>query len=187
MTTTIRQSGHIFVGRVEADAIPAILDPITTALQAGAKSYNLGLSSYGGNAHAGLAIYHALRGIDHNFKLTIHNIGFVASSAVFIFLAGDHRLATQNSVFVVHEPGTDLSGGFNEQDLDMHRQELLFSRDAYIDVLVGRTKIQRDDAKALIRAGTYLRPPCAKRYGLISAIADFKFPHLGIQVDATKA
>lgn len=59
------------------------------------------IDSYGGAVSEGWAIYNAL--LQHPAKINTYGDGFVASAALFPFLAGDNRYASNLSAYYLHE------------------------------------------------------------------------------------
>ena len=61
---------------------------------------HLCISSHGGDIQQGLLLFDALRGL--SFPITTHNLGYVNSAAVLLYLAGRPRLAVPDSSFTIH-------------------------------------------------------------------------------------
>jgi len=89
-------------------------DPITAAqfradLQAiQASEITVRILSMGGSVHDGLGIYNALK--QHPAQITTINDGVAASIASLIFMAGDVRIASANSMTMIHAPWTWVDG-----------------------------------------------------------------------------
>lgn len=65
------------------------------------KAIDVVLMSEGGDAYAALAYYDFIRNSNIDFR--IHATGLVASAAVIILAAGDHRSMSKNAWIMVHE------------------------------------------------------------------------------------
>lgn len=65
-----------------------------------AAEINVHVDSYGGSVSEGWAIYNALQA--KNAQVTTHADGFVASAAIYPFLAGKQRIANNVSAFYFH-------------------------------------------------------------------------------------
>lgn len=89
-----------FVGHINPVTVNNIRSAILPALKQGTTEIELMLSSEGGDINSGLALYNFLRVIP--VPLTTVNIGSVESIAVIVYLAGDKRLAVDNSRFLIH-------------------------------------------------------------------------------------
>lgn len=71
------------------------------------------IDSYGGSVSEGWAIYNALR--QHPAKVVSYGDGFVASAALYPFLAGDERIASNLSAYFLHQVIVSVDG--NADDL----------------------------------------------------------------------
>jgi ATP-dependent Clp protease, protease subunit len=75
---------------------------IDGALRAiGAKNVTVKINSPGGNVFDGLAIYNLLR--EHKAKVTVKVMGYAASAASIIAMAGDEIQIAQGAFFMVHK------------------------------------------------------------------------------------
>jgi len=80
------------------------------------------ISSPGGAVFEGIAIMNALRG--YKGKVTTLINGLAASAASYIFLAGDERLATEGSFYMIHNATNFLFGAYQKQELERVHQLL---------------------------------------------------------------
>lgn len=76
-----------------------------------AAEINLHIDSFGGNVSEGWAIYNALK--DSRARVTSYADGFVASAAIYPFLAGQERIASNVSAFYFH-PASQFAAGYAE-------------------------------------------------------------------------
>ena len=78
----------------------------------GVTELNVHIDSYGGAVSAGWAIYNVLK----DFPGTVNTFadGFVASAAVYPFLAGKNRAANPMSAFFLHQAWTIADGNADE-------------------------------------------------------------------------
>ena len=76
-----------------------------------AAEINLHIDSFGGNVSEGWAIYNALQ--SSRARVTSYADGFVASAAIYPFLAGQERIASNVSAFYFH-PASQLAAGYAE-------------------------------------------------------------------------
>ena len=70
------------------------------------------IDSYGGAVSEGWAIYNALR--QHPAKIVTYGDGFVASAALYPFLAGDERVASSLSAYYFHRVSITANGYADE-------------------------------------------------------------------------
>ena len=76
-----------------------------------AAEINLHIDSFGGNVSEGWAIYNALQ--SSRARVTSYADGFVASAAIYPFLAGQERIASNVSAFYFH-PASQFAVGYAE-------------------------------------------------------------------------
>lgn len=77
------------------------------------------INSPGGAVFEGIAIMNALRG--YKGKVTTLINGLAASAASYIFLAGEERVATEGSFYMIHNSATFMYGYYQRQDIDKVR------------------------------------------------------------------
>ncbi|MGL4695185.1 ATP-dependent Clp protease proteolytic subunit [Enterococcus larvae] len=77
------------------------------------------INSPGGAVFEGIAIMNALRG--YKGKVTTLINGLAASAASYIFLAGEERMATEGSFYMIHNSATFMYGYYQRQDIDKVR------------------------------------------------------------------
>ena len=78
----------------------------------GVTELNVHIDSYGGAISAGWAIYNCLK--DYPGVVNTYADGFVASAAVYPFLAGKNRYANPMSAFFLHQAWLTTSGNADE-------------------------------------------------------------------------
>ena len=78
----------------------------------GVTELNVHIDSYGGAISVGWAVYNVLK----DFPGTVNTVadGFVASAAVYPFLAGKRRVASPVSAFFLHQAWTNANGNADE-------------------------------------------------------------------------
>ena len=126
------------------------------------------IDSYGGSVSEGWAIYNALR--QHPAKVTTYGDGFVASAALYPFLAGDNRIASNLSAYYLHRVSISADG--YSDDLRKAADEADQMTEIGISAFVERTGMDENDARKLMEAETWLSPDQAMEYGIATAIAD---------------
>lgn len=75
---------------------------IRMGLEQNSSAIDIYINSPGGDAHSGLAIYDYLRTFPR--IINTHIMGVCASAATMIFLGGDYRYMSENSVMMIHHP-----------------------------------------------------------------------------------
>lgn len=127
---------------------------------------NVHIDSYGGIVSEGWAIYNAL--MHHPARVVTYADGFVASAAIFPFLAGEERRASNVSAFYLHEGWMHASG--YADDLRAAADQLDTLTDIGINAFTARTNMSAETVKELMAAETWLTPAQALDYGIATAI-----------------
>lgn len=125
------------------------------------------IDSYGGSVSEGWAIYNALR--EHPARVTTYGDGFVASAALYPFLAGDERIASNLSAYYMHQVLVSAEG--YADDLRKAANEADTMTDIGINAFVERAGMDAETVKSLMAAETWLTPAQALEYGIATAIA----------------
>ena len=123
------------------------------------------VDSFGGQVSEGFAIYNALRA--KNAQITTHADGFVASAAIYPFLAGTQRIANNVSAFYFH-PAIGGGRGYAE-DLREAADEL----DKLTEIGLGAFKnagMKEQAARDLINSKTWYSPEAVLEMGLATSI-----------------
>lgn len=124
------------------------------------------IDSYGGSVAAGWGIYNALR--QHPAKVRTYGVGFVASAALYPFLAGDERYASTLSAYYMHEVLTGVTG--YADDLRKAADEIAAMTEIGINAFVERAGMTREKVQELMRAETWLTPESALELGIATAL-----------------
>lgn len=139
------------------------------------------VDSYGGSVSEGWAIYNALR--QHPAKIVAYGDGFVASAALYPFLAGDERIASSLSAYYFHQVLVTASG--YADDLRAAADDAEKMTEIGINAFVERTGMDADQVRQLMEAETWLTPAQALDYGIATSITqDTALP---VAQDAKKA
>lgn len=124
------------------------------------------IDSYGGAVSEGWAIYNALR--QHPARVTSYGDGFVASAALFPFLAGDERVASNLSAYYLHQVMVSAEG--YAKDLRTAADEADLMTEVGINAFVERTGMSTEKVRALMEAETWLSPEKALDLGLATSM-----------------
>lgn len=126
---------------------------------------NVHVDSYGGEVSEGFAIYNALRA--KNAQITTYADGFVASAAIYPFLAGTQRIANNVSAFYFH-PVIGGGRGYAE-DLREAADEL----DKLTEIGLGaftNAGMKEQAARDLVNSKTWYSPEAVLEMGLATSI-----------------
>ncbi len=147
---------------VTANRISAVLRSI------GNQDIVVRINSPGGDMFEGIAIYNLLRA--HPAKVTVEILGWAASAASIIAMAGDEIRMGLGSFMMVHNAWGMVIGNRH----DMREAAHLFDQfdAALADIYQARTGMKRADIEQLMDAETFMAPAQTVEYGFADAIDD---------------
>ncbi|SNZ21713.1 head maturation protease, ClpP-related [Cohaesibacter gelatinilyticus] len=149
-------------GGVTAKRISAALRSI------GEKDVTVQINSPGGDMFEGIAIYNMLR--KHPAKVTVEVLGWAASAASIIAMAGDEIKMGLGSFMMVHNAWGVVIG--NRHDLQDASELFEGFDNAIVDIYEARTSAKRDEIVKLMDAETFMGPSAALENGFADAIDD---------------
>lgn len=131
------------------------------------------IDSYGGAVSEGWAIYNALR--QHPARVVTYGDGFVASAALYPFLAGEERVASNLSAYFFHRVSIRAEGCSDELRAAADKADMM--TDIGISAFVERTNMDEAEVRRLMDGETWLTPTEALERGLATSItADAALP-----------
>lgn len=136
--------------------------------EAGGEDVTLVINSNGGVAVAGFEIYAML--MEYEGKVTAHIVGAAMSAASIIACAADKILASDASVFMIHNTLSYAEGDY--RDMQMEADALREFNESIINVYVRRTKKSREELQELMDHNTYMSAQKAIENGFVD---DFMF------------
>lgn len=149
-------------GGVTAKRVSAALRSI------GEKDVTVKINSPGGDMFEGIAIYNLLR--KHKAKVTVEVMGWAASAASIIAMAGDEIRMGLGTFMMVHNAWGIVIGNRH----DMREAATLFDGfdGAIADIYEARTGISRADIEKLMDAETFMGAKDAVEKGFADTVAD---------------
>jgi ATP-dependent Clp endopeptidase proteolytic subunit ClpP len=136
--------------------------------QIGERDITVQINSPGGDMFAGMAIYNLLR--KHKGKVTVEVMGWAASAASIIAMAGDEIRMGLGTFMMVHNAWGMVVG--NRHDM-REAAELFDGFDAALaDVYEARTGMKRADIERLMDAETFMGPSEAVKNGFADVVDD---------------
>lgn len=149
-------------GGVTAKRISAALRSI------GKNDVTVKVNSPGGDMFEGIAIYNLLRA--HPAKVTVEVLGWAASAASIIAMAGDEISMGVGTFMMVHNAWGVVVGNRH----DMRDTADLFDGfdSAIADIYEARTGMKRADIEKLMDAETFMGPSEAVKNGFADAVDD---------------
>ena len=162
-------------GGVTAKRISAALRSI------GNRDVIVRINSPGGDMFEGIAIYNLLR--THPAKVTVEVLGWAASAASIIAMAGDVIRMGLGSFMMVHNAWGMVIGNRH----DMREAASLFDGfdSAIADIYEARTGVKRSEIEKLMDAETFMGASEAVEYGFADGITDDADPASGPAVSAS--
>lgn len=134
----------------------------------GNKDVTVKINSPGGDMFEGIAIYNLLR--DHPAKVTIEVMGWAASAASIIAMAGDEIRMGLGTFMMVHNAWGVVIG--NRHDM-RDAAELFDGFDSAItDIYEARTGLEREEIVSLMDAETFMGPSDAVARGFADSVDD---------------
>lgn len=132
----------------------------------GKKDVKVQINSPGGDVFEGIAIYNLLR--NHPAKVTVEVLGWAASIASIIAMAGDEIRMGLGSFMMVHNAWGVVVGNRH----DMREAADLFDGfdGALVDIYEARTGMKRADIEKLMDAETFMGPTEAVANGFADAV-----------------
>lgn len=134
--------------------------------QLDADEIHLHIDSLGGSVPEGWGMYNAL--MEHPAKVVTYADGFVASAALYPFLAGDERIANSVSAFYFHEAGTSAEG--YAEDLRKAADQVELITGIGINAFVERTGQTRETIAQLMKDETWMTAERALEMGLATSL-----------------
>lgn len=132
------------------------------------------ICSAGGGAYNSFALYDALRKVSgRGIRVVCCAQGFAASAAAMIVLqAGDKRIASPNTRFILHEIARDaIYERLTKSSMEDEAREMKILQDIVLDILESRTGKSRKMLSGLVeRKETYLSAVEALEWHLIDEI-----------------
>lgn len=127
---------------------------------------NVHIDSYGGSVKEGWGMYNALR--EHRAKIRTYADGFVASAALYPFLAGDERYASPVSAFFLHQVSVSAYG--YADDLREAANDADLMTDIGIQAFVDVAGMTKEKTLELMQKETWLKPKEALDLGICTDI-----------------
>lgn len=127
------------------------------------KSLKVYISSYGGDALAGLTMYNDMRELAESGKhITTVNRGYAVSAASLMFVAGDEREMARGSKLMIHEP-MQLATASTLKDV---AESLESSTEEYAKIYSEHSRLSVEDVRAAMAKETWYDPVKAVKAGL---------------------
>ena len=138
------------------------------------------MNNSGGDAMQGcsisdeLRIFSALQKLKENpITIIMEARGIVASAAVPVLLSADYRVASRNTVFMIHPGGLWKGGGWVKETLkDLEEQAAMMKvmNDRYSTIVSENSKLSKSEVLELMKKTTWWTAKEAKELGFVHEI-----------------
>lgn len=118
------------------------------------KEITFRINSIGGDAEAGIAIYHRIRDLDASTTTIVD--GLAASAASIIAQAGDKRVANVGTQTMIHGASTFQYGFYNEQDLRKATRALGTINKSIAGIYAERSGREVDEILSMMKAEKWM-------------------------------
>jgi ATP-dependent Clp protease, protease subunit len=153
---------------------------IANQISLGTHNITIGISSGGGDTSAAFGVYNSLIALENqnpHTKITMVNIGEVASAAVVIFCAGNERYSLPNANFMIHGNGMDIPPSHLEASMLKNTLDLINSmNEQTIRIISNTTKKNKAEIEAAVSGQVVLSSQQAKDWNLIQDIRQSPAP-----------
>ena len=175
------QSGGIVIGNTlyfpiwsyisGADTL-SLWKNIQIAKHQGIKTLHIYINSGGGSGFDGLGISDVIQSAQKDgIKVIMEANGLIASAAVPIFVMGDHRIASQGTMFMIHQAQLfKFFSSEKQDDLIAQSDMLRLLEDRYKCLVASRSKLSIDDLTVKMARTTWFTATQAKEWGLVDEI-----------------
>jgi ATP-dependent Clp protease protease subunit len=141
-------------------------DVITKLRESNMDDVEININSGGGNVHAGMEIYTALK--EHKGRVTCKIVGLAASAASVIAMAAEKIKISPVSQIMIHKASVSASGNHNAMD---HISEILQSYDQGIaNAYMLKTGMDKKAILELMDKETYFSAQKALELGFVDEI-----------------
>lgn len=125
------------------------------------------INSYGGSAD--VALY--MIGLIQESRIPIHAkiLSVAASAALYLSIACKHRVASKNSIFLLHKGSYSIGGNASEVEdvMEFYKGEV---DNKIVELILNKTKVTQDQLKKIRRNETYVLGEKALEMGFIDEI-----------------
>ncbi|WP_339862350.1 head maturation protease, ClpP-related [Paremcibacter congregatus] len=134
----------------------------------GSVDVTVNINSPGGDFFEGLAIYNLLR--EHPAKVSVRVMGYAASAASIIAMAGDEIEMGMGSFFMIHNAWGVAVG--NQHDMRATAEVLAPFDQAMSEIYEARTGQKKSDVVAMMDAETWISSGDAVKKGFADSVTD---------------
>ncbi|MFP4047325.1 MAG: head maturation protease, ClpP-related [Bacteroidales bacterium] len=131
------------------------------------------VSSTGGDAFQGMAIFNSLKRFKNNNNVSVISYidGIAASISSIIPLAADKIIMPENALYMIHLPFVTIAGG-NSEDLRKKADVLDTITESLVDTYERKTGLSREQIKTFMKNEEWFKAERAKAFGFVDEIEE---------------
>lgn len=166
------KTAYITITSISSYGSEDMWNDLTLLHNKGIKDIIVYLNSPGGQAFQGMAFADELRIAKKDFNITMVGRGLIASAAVPVFLTGDHRIVSKNTIFLIHPAKLWKWGFFTEglRELDSQRNMIHLLQNKYAEIVSKNSKLSKKRVLEMMKEDTWFTADKAKEYGFVDEI-----------------
>lgn len=134
--------------------------------QPNATSFRIHINSEGGVVDTGFDIFNYLKSLQ--LPITTIGSGLVASIATVIFMAGDKRILTSGTQFMIHSPWGSIDGTADE--IEKYAQSVRDAENKLVKFYTNQTGLEVDAIAPLLKNETWLTEDQATSLGFATLL-----------------
>ena len=139
----------------------------------------INIKSYGGDLHEALAIHDYIRSLDNRVVTKI--VGATASSGTIISFAGDERLISKNSQYLIHKPMITSMG--NSDDYEKILSMLQDLDKQLVELYAERSKLSKEEILDLMTQDKWISAEKALEYGFVDGYINEKSTKKSVSIN----
>lgn len=139
----------------------------------GIKKVIMYLNSPGGAAFQGMSITDEMRLLKASgIHITVEGRGLIASAAIPVFLMADRRVASKNTIFLIHPAALEKWGIFTEtlKDLQSQAKMITLLQENYAASVAECSRISKDKALEFMKSDHWFTAEEARALGFVDEI-----------------
>ena len=167
----LEQNGFIYMyGDITHDSTFEFTKSLHRCTITGSDPIHIFINSSGGVAEDAISLYDQIKLVSKSSKVKIVTIGCgdISSGATILLQAGDYRIMTSNSIFMVHEPSYGVEGPSSQHKDTLVGADLIAK--IWLSILSRRCKDKKKVKDLFTRKESYLTAKQCLTLGLIDEI-----------------
>lgn len=126
-----------YKGLITHRGMNALISEIEKFIMTGIKKIDIGISSGGGDSHAGVNAYDYIVNLNKipDVNIDTINLDVCHSSAILLYLSGRSKRSIKGSCFLIHQGSVNLNGPFTIDSLKIQIELLNNINERYISIV----------------------------------------------------